>query len=59
LLARVFDPFVTTKTNGNNYGLGLAISAALAEALGGALSVKSKEGEGSQFRLWLPLRAPQ
>jgi two-component system, NtrC family, sensor kinase len=59
LLARVFDPFVTTKTNGKNYGLGLAISATLAEALGGALSVKSKEGEGSQFRLWLPLRAPQ
>jgi two-component system NtrC family sensor kinase len=59
LLARVFDPFVSTKTTGKNYGLGLAISAALAEAMGGALNVESKEGEGSRFRLWIPLRAPQ
>lgn len=59
LVARVFDPFVSTKGPTNNYGLGLAICASLAEALGGTLSVESKEGEGSRFRLWIPRRAPE
>jgi two-component system, NtrC family, sensor kinase len=59
LVSRVFDPFVSTKGLGKNYGLGLAICAALAEALGGGLTVASKEGEGSRFRLWIPRRAPE
>lgn len=59
LVPRVFDPFVSTKGAGKNYGLGLAICAALAESLGGALTVESKEGEGSKFRLWIPRRAPE
>ena len=57
VLPRVFDPFFSTKAPGKNYGLGLAIGAALAESLGGALAVESKEGEGSRFKLWLPRRA--
>jgi two-component system NtrC family sensor kinase len=59
LLPRVFDPFVSTKGTGKNYGLGLAICAALAESLGGALTVESREGRGSKFRLWIPRRAPE
>jgi PAS domain S-box-containing protein len=59
LLPRVFDPFVSTKNPGKGYGLGLAICAALAEALGAALTVESKPGEGSRFRLWIPRRAPE
>jgi len=59
LVARVFDPFVSTKGSSKGYGLGLAICAALAEALGAALTVESKEGEGSRFRLWIPRRAPE
>lgn len=59
LVARVFDPFVSTKGPGKNYGLGLAICAALAESLGGALTVESREGKGSKFRLWIPRRAPE
>ena len=59
LLARIFDPFFTTKEAGQGSGLGLAISTALAEALGGALTVESKLGAGSRFRLWLPRRAPE
>ncbi|HYY43158.1 MAG TPA: ATP-binding protein, partial [Pyrinomonadaceae bacterium] len=58
LLARIFDPFFTTKEAGQGSGLGLAISTSLAEALGGALTVESKPGAGSCFRLWLPRRAP-
>lgn len=59
LLPKIFDPFVSTKRAGKGYGLGLAICAALAEALGASLTVESKEGEGSKFRLWIPRRAPE
>jgi PAS domain S-box-containing protein len=57
-LARVFDPFFTTKDPGRGAGLGLAISLTLAEAMGGALTVESRPGKGSCFRLWLPRRTP-
>ena len=59
LMAKVFDPFFSTKGAGRGYGLGLAICSTLAESLGGALTVESKEGVGSHFRLWLPRRAPE
>jgi two-component system NtrC family sensor kinase len=59
VLARVFDPFFTTKDPGRGSGLGLAISLTLAEALGGAITVESKHGKGSLFRLWLPRRTPE
>jgi signal transduction histidine kinase len=58
-LARIFDPFFTTKDPGRGAGLGLAISLTLAEALGGALTVESKPGKGSRFRLWLTRRTPE
>ncbi|MFL6228213.1 MAG: ATP-binding protein [Pyrinomonadaceae bacterium] len=59
MIVRIFDPFFTTKYAGDGSGLGLAIAATLAEALGGALTVESKVGVGSRFRLWLPRRAPE
>lgn len=59
MLVRIFDPFFTTKDQGKGSGLGLAISYTLAEALGGALTVESKQGAGSRFRLWIPRRVPE
>lgn len=59
VLASIFEPFFSTKGPGKGYGLGLAISLTLAESLGGALTVESKEGAGSRFRLWIPRRAPE
>jgi two-component system NtrC family sensor kinase len=59
VLVRIFDPFFTTKDPGRGSGLGLAICYTLAEALGGALTVESKQAAGSRFRLWIPRRAPE
>ncbi len=59
LMSRIFDPFFSTKGPGKGYGLGLAISLSLAESLGGALTVDSKEDRGSRFRLWIPRRGPE
>jgi signal transduction histidine kinase len=53
-LERIFDPFFTTKPPGRGTGLGLAISARIIEGFGGRISVKSKEGRGSCFTVWLP-----
>lgn len=58
-LSSIFDPFFSTKGSGKGYGLGLAICSTLAESLGGAITVESREGAGSRFRLWIPRRAPE
>jgi signal transduction histidine kinase len=52
-LPHVFDPYFTTRRTGT--GLGLAISKNIVEALGGAISVTSRAGEGTTDRIELPL----
>jgi PAS domain S-box-containing protein len=54
----VFEPFFSTKSARGGMGLGLATSFGLARQVGGTLSVESKLGAGSTFRLYLP-RAPE
>ncbi|MBL8603533.1 MAG: response regulator [Myxococcales bacterium] len=56
---RVFEPFYTTKANGQGTGLGLPISQSLAQQLGGTLTVRSEPGQGTQFTLsFQPVAAP-
>lgn len=56
--ARIFEPFFTTKPAGKGTGLGLAICYGLARRNNGALSVRSREGDGSTFILSLPVMLP-
>ena len=53
--ARLFEPFFTTKRRGDGLGLGLSISASIANALGGSLQGGNREQGGAQFTLRLPI----
>jgi PAS domain S-box-containing protein len=58
VLARIFDPFFTTKPVGQGTGLGLSISQSIASSLGGELTCTSQLGNGTTFRLTLPVAEP-
>jgi two-component system NtrC family sensor kinase len=53
-LAHIFEPFYTTKESGGS-GLGLAISQNIVERHGGDIEVKSVVGEGTTFKIVLPI----
>jgi signal transduction histidine kinase len=55
-LARVFEPFFTTRRTGS--GLGLAISRNIVDGLGGAIVIDSQLGAGTTVRLDLPAAPP-
>ncbi len=53
-LARVFEPFYTTKARGEGTGLGLGVASGIAEDHGGFITARSAPGKGSTFTLTLP-----
>ncbi|MEO8552414.1 MAG: ATP-binding protein, partial [Kofleriaceae bacterium] len=55
VLPRIFDPFFTTKPAGVGVGLGLSICDRIVESFGGTITVTSKLGFGSTFRVALPI----
>lgn len=52
---RIFDPFFTTKEVGKGSGMGLAMVFGAVQDHDGAVTVESAEGQGSAFRLFLPV----
>ncbi|MDR3530632.1 MAG: PAS domain S-box protein [Rhodopila sp.] len=54
VLARVTEPFFTTKEPGKGTGLGLAMAKGFVEQSGGSLSIDSAVGQGTRITLWLP-----
>ncbi len=52
---KIFQPFFTTKPTGQGAGLGLSLSYDIVKAHGGEIKVESKEGEGSEFIIKLPI----
>lgn len=52
---RIFDPFFTTKDVGEGTGLGLSIIQGIVNKYRGFITVESKEGAGSCFKVYFPL----
>jgi len=55
VIDKIFQPFFTTKPTGQGTGLGLSLSYDIVKSHGGELQVETKEGEGSEFIIQLPL----
>ena len=53
-LSHIFEPFYTTKKEGNGVGLGLSVVYGIAERHGGSVSVQSEPGRGTVFTLTFP-----
>jgi PAS domain S-box-containing protein len=55
VMARVFDPYFTTKDKNKGTGLGLAVIHGIVKSHGGEITVSSIVGEGATFQVFLPI----
>ncbi len=53
-IAKIFEPFYTTKRTGEGTGLGLSTAYGIVKQTGGFIFVDSVEGQGTEFSLYLP-----
>jgi CheY-like chemotaxis protein len=58
IIARVFDPFYTTKPIGQGTGLGLSMIYGFVQQSGGRIQIRSAPGEGTTMSLYLPRDRP-
>ena len=56
-MAKAIEPFFSTKGVGKGTGLGLSMVHGLASQLGGALTISSRLGIGTEVTMWLPVNA--
>ena len=52
---RIFEPFFTTKESNQGTGLGLSTSKSIIESHGGYIELESRVGQGTTFRVYLPV----
>lgn len=57
ILRKVFNPFFTTKMQGEGTGLGLNITQRLAEKYGGKIEIKSQKGKGTEVSINFPIHS--
>ena len=55
-VAKIFQPFFTTKPTGEGTGLGLSLSYDVIKAHGGTIQVKTEEGKGTEFIISIPAK---
>ena len=55
-MSKIFDPFFTTKGEGKGVGLGLSVVYGIIDAHDGEIAVDSKVGDGTSFRVTLPIK---
>jgi signal transduction histidine kinase len=58
-LKHIFEPFYYAKTGHSGTGLGLAVTYALVQEIGGTISVQSQPGHGTCFDISVPLKMPE
>jgi two-component system, NtrC family, sensor kinase len=58
-LAKIYDPFFSTKEEGQGTGLGLAVVYGIVEAHGGQIDVYSRERQGTTFTITMPIDTPE
>jgi len=59
IMKQIFLPFFSTKDIGRGTGLGLPVVHGIVNSHGGSINVDSKVGQGTRFKIQLPIAEPK